>query len=329
LTANTVNGGGKGARSGAQTLLLLAAPLNLPILRALAEGPKRQVELRYETGYPAQTTLRAQLRRLAEIEAIEGQRRNRFPGMLEYELTANGRELLLVAVTLERWLEKAPGGPLPLGANAAKAAIKALAEGWSTTMLRAVAARPMSLTELDRVIGSLSYPSLERRLSALRLAGLVESQAGNGRGTPYSPTGWLRHGMAPLIAAARWERRRRSRLTAPVGPIDVEATMLLALPLLSLPPELSGTCRMAAEVPNADRRLAGTIVEVEGGAVASCSTSMRGNPGAWALGSVPAWLSAMIESDLSGLELGGDYELARALIDGLHRSLFWECLQNV
>jgi DNA-binding HxlR family transcriptional regulator len=322
LTANTVNGGGNGARSGAQTLLLLAAPLNVAILQALAAEAKQQVELRWETGSPAQTTLRAQLKRLVELGAIEKHRRNRFPGALEYELTPRGRELLLVSDALDRWLAIAPDGPLLLGGTAAKAAVKALAEGWSTTMLRALAARALSLTELDRIIGSLSYPSLERRLSALRVAGLVEPQPGDGRGTPYAVTPWLRHGVAPLAVAARWERRHQTPISAPIGRLDVEAALLLAMPLLRLPSELSGRCRLGAELENGKCSLAGALVGIQDGRISTCTTKLQGNSDAWALGSASAWLGALIGGDLASLELGGDSKLAGALVDGLHRTLF-------
>ncbi len=322
MTANTVNGSGNGARSGAQTLSLLAAPLNVLILQALADGPQRQAELRQVAGSPAQTTLRAQLKRLVEIGALEKHRRNRFPGVLEYELTAPGRELLFVAATLERWLDRAPREPLPIGDNAAKAAIKALAEGWSTTMLRALAAGPISLTELDRLIGSLSYPSLERRLSAMRLAGLIERRVGNGRGTPYAVTGWLRRSVAPIAAAIRWERRHAQGAMAPIGRIDVETAFLLAMPLLRLPRGVSGSCRMAAEVANGEKGLAGVTVEVRETRIASCATQLKGSAEAWVLGSFSAWLAAMIDQDPAQLELGGDGSLARALIKGLHGELF-------
>jgi DNA-binding HxlR family transcriptional regulator len=200
LATSSVNGSEIGARSGAQTLVLLAAPLNVSILRALAEGPRQQSELRQAAGSPAQTTLRAQLRHLVEIGAVEMQRRNDFPGALDYELTAAGGGLLDVLLVLEAWLEKAHP-PLTLGGNEAKAAVKALAEGWSTTMLWALAGGPLSLTELDRAIGAVSYPSLERRLSALRLAALVKPAPNRGRGTPYAVTDWLRQAVAPLTAA--------------------------------------------------------------------------------------------------------------------------------
>ncbi len=301
---------------------MLAAPLNHEILLSLEQGPKRQVELRRVTGSPAQTTLRAQLRRLVEAGVIEKHRGNCFPGVLEYSLTASGRELLRVATVLERWLEGAPEGRLPLSSGAAKATIKALAEAWSTAMLRAMAARPLSLTELSRVIATLSYPSLERRLSALRLAGLVESRATEGRGTPYTATRWLRQSIAPIAAAVRWERLHRPEDSPRVGPIDVEAALLLSLPLVELPKEHSGTCRLTAEVASDQRRLAGVMVDVESGLVTSCSTKLEGSQVAWALGSIPAWLAATTEYDLRGLELGGDSDFARALIGGLHAALF-------
>lgn len=323
MAANTVNGSGNGARSGAQTLVLLAMPLNCLILRALSEGSKQQAELRRETGSPAQTTLRAQLKRLVEIGALEKRRRDRFPGVLEYELTAAGRDLLFVAATLDRWLDRAPDGPLPLGGIAAKATVKALADGWSTTMLRALAAGPLSLTELDGIIGSLSYPSLERRLAAMRLTGQAEACRGDGRSRPYAVTEWLRRGVAPLAAAARWERRHLPRSTAPIGRLDTEAAFLLAVPLLRLPAEMSGSCRMAATMPNGkEQRLAGVVVELEGGRVVSCDAQLRGRPDAWALGSTGAWLDAVIEHDTERLELGGDCGLTRELLDGLHGALF-------
>jgi DNA-binding HxlR family transcriptional regulator len=323
LTANTVNGSENGARSGAQTLILLAAQLNVLLLRALQSGPKQQTELRRAAGSPAQTTLRAQLKRLTEIGAVEKRRRNRFPGVLEYELTASGRDLIFVAEVLERWLDTAPEGSLHPSSNAAKAAIKALAEGWSTTMLRALAAGPLSLTELDRIIGTLSYPSLERRLGAMRLSGQIEARPGDSRGTPYAVTDWLRQGVAPLAAAAQWERRHMLESTAPIGRLDTEAAFLLAVPLLRLPAELSGSCRVAAEIPNGGkRRLAGTMVVVRNGQVVSCSTRLLGDPDAWALGSPSAWLSTLIEHDADRLELGGDSEFARTLVEGLHEALF-------
>jgi DNA-binding HxlR family transcriptional regulator len=322
LAENTVNGSGNRARSGAQTLALLADPLNALVIRSLSTEPKRQVELRRETGSPAQSTLRARLKNLEEIGAIAGKRRDAFPGTVEYELEKAGEELLFVAVTLDRWLAAAPHGPLALGTDAAKAAIRALVDGWSSTMLRVLAAGPLSLTELDRLIGSLNYPSLERRLGAMRLAGLVEPVPGNAKGTPYAVTEWLRFGTAPLAAAIRWERHNAPERAAPLGRLDVEAGLLLAVPLVRLANELSGSCRIAVDLSSGHGRSVGLTATFLDGRVASCIAAAGGELDAWISGSPAAWLRAAIEADPSQLELGGDCRLARGLVEGLRISLF-------
>lgn len=323
MTAGTGNGGGNGVRSGAHVLSLLAAPLNDLILRALADGPKRQIDLRRAAGSPAQTTLRAHLKGLEAIGAVEKRRHNAFPGALEYELGTPGTELLYVAKVLEHWLAEAPEGPIQLGSEPAKAAVKSLTDAWSTSILRALAARPLSLTELDRVIAGLSYPSLERRLGAMRLANQIEPLPRNGRGTPYTVTGWLRRAVGPIVAASRWERRNAPETTTAIGRIDVEATFLLAVPLLRLPSQLSGACRIAVELPDgAEHRPAGVLAEVEEGRIASCATRLARAPSASASGSLAAWFRAVIEAAPGSLELGGDCRLAQGLAGGLQRALF-------
>jgi len=323
LTASAANGNGSPARSGTRALGLLAKPLNGAILRGLSKGPTRLIELRRQCGSPAQTTLRAHLRELEELDAIAKQRRNRFPGALEDELEPPGSELLVVLEVLKRWLEEAPEGSLEFGSRGAKAATKALVEGWSSTMLRALAARPLSLTELDGVIGGLNYPSLERRLAAMRLAGQVIACESQGNGTPYRVTEWLRRGIAPLAAAALWERRNAADRSAAITRADVEAAFLLTLPLLQLPPQLSGSCRLGAEMRiSEEHRLVGATAQVDEGQVAFCTARLQGDADAWATGSTMEWLHAVTASDLDGLQMGGDQHLARTVVEGLHKVLF-------
>jgi DNA-binding HxlR family transcriptional regulator len=317
LADETISGSGDRPRPGAQALLLLASPLNVVILRSLSVAPKPQTELRRETGLPAPTTLRNQLSRLVRLGSIEKRRRDRFPGTLEYKLTDSGADLLVAAAVLERWLAEAPGGAQNLAESAAGAAIKALVEGWSTTMIHTLAAEARSLTQLDRVIGSLSYPSLQRRLAALRIAGLVEAEPSRKEGTRYAISDWGRAGIAPLAAAARWEGRHL-RTAPPVTCRDIEASFLLAAPTLRAPAELSGACRMSAEAGENDmRRSVGVIVVVEAGVASSCTTRLRGTVDAWAHGSPTAWLDAVFGPESGQLRCGGNRELARQLIESV------------
>jgi DNA-binding HxlR family transcriptional regulator len=267
--------------------------------------------------------MRARLKGLADAGVIAAPRNGDVArGSFEYQLTAAGEDLLVVTDILERWLAESPDASRPFGGAGAKAAIGALVEGWSAAVLRALAAKPFSIADLDSLIRDFNYPALERRIAAMRLAGQVEAIAAGGRETPYAVTAWLRRGVAPLLAAIHWEAMHIGD-GAPMAGIDAEAVFLLIMPLLKLEGNLLGTCRLAVELPNGrEQRLAGALVGVQNGAVVGCTSRISGSADAWASGSVGAWLQALVEGDITSLELGGNGRLVRALVGGFHRVLF-------
>lgn len=308
-------------RAGEMVLTLLSTPLNFLLLRALEERPMRLAELRQAAGLPAQTTLRGHLASLAELGAIEKRPTAQMPYAVRNELTPMGRDLLVVARLLDNWLGQAPF-PASLDSSAAKGIVKAFVDGWGSTMMRGLAARPMSLTELDRGITELSYPALERRLSSMRMAGLIEACRGEGAGTPYAVTDWARRGIGPLALAADCERvHLRDRAAAPTR-VDVEAAFLLALPLVRLPTDVSGSGQLEVE-PGADSLdgQAGVRVSVERGRVAVCDSVLSPDPGDYAVGSIARWFGAIREGTGGLLRFGRDRGVAPALVSGLHAAL--------
>ncbi len=310
-------------RAGAHSLALLAAPMNVALLRSLSEQPTPLIDLRRAVGNPPQTTMRKHLAALAEVGIVARERDTHFGASVTYTLQKPGTDLLGLARVLERWLTMAPADPIELGSVAARSAIKALAEGWSTTLLRALAARPLTLTELDALISDVSYPSLERRLAAMRLAGQVDPIAATGRGTPYAVTSWLRRAVVPLVSAVCWERRHLAEATPPIGRLDIETAFLLTVPLLRLDEEYSGSCRLAVETAgkNGTRRSVGVLVGIEEGRVAYCRARLEGDATASASGSVSAWYRAIAEGHIDQLEAGGDRALADAIMASIHASL--------
>jgi DNA-binding HxlR family transcriptional regulator len=309
-------------RAGGTILSLLAGPLCVPILRAHLDGPLRLPDLRERLGGAAQTTLRGQIGNLRDIGALERYVRSGMPYTVENELTDVGHGILAVAGTVEAWLLRAPHGPIPLGGELAKGAMRALIAGWDSTLLRALAVRPLSLTELDNVISEVSYPSLERRLSAMRAARQVEMLPDGGVAKPYTVTEWTRLAVAPLVAAGRCECEHMAEATDPLTRLDVEAAFLLAAPLATLPATAGGSCGLAIGTDDDGvdfERLVGVEVEVEAGEVTSCTTSIDSEVRTWAKGPVDAWTTAILEGDSDGLELGGaEPDLAGALIESLY-----------
>jgi DNA-binding HxlR family transcriptional regulator len=313
---------GKGVRTGARVLALLAVPLNGLIVHSLGNGPMRQSDLHRELGNPAQTTLRGHLAKLKALGAVRRQMNGDRAHVVENELTDKGEELLVVIESLAVWLARSPGGPVPLGSEQAKGAVKALAGAWESTVLCTLARAPLSLTQLDRLIGPLSYPALERRLAAMRATGLVEEVKG-GDGRSHSVTAWARRGVGPIAAAARFERLFMEAETPPLEPADVEAAFLLATPIADLPENADGVCSLAAETGDGDaRRFAGVEVAVSRGQVVSCTARVNGSPRNWVLGTAPAWLEAVVHHRPESLRIGGDRHLARGLVRGLHELLF-------
>ena len=310
-------------RSGSEALSLLAAPAILHVLQALEEEPTPLPELRRALGHPPVTTMRTHLRRLADLDLIERRREDRLPRFGQLCDGPCGRGSSGGKDMFAEWLSAEPEAPVKLGTVASKSAVKALAGGWSSGIVRALAARPLALTELNRVIPQLSYPSLERRLTAMRQIGLVQiAPDADGRVSRCEVTGWLRHAVGPLSAAVGWEARYiPERVPAP-GRIDAESALLLAVPLLDLPLDLQGVCRLAVEFRRGGKTdFAGITVEVSKGRVCSFAPRIDGKPDAWATGSVIGWFRWLQEIDGSRIEVGGESALASAVTEGLRDAL--------
>ena len=319
-------------RAGGAVLSLIAGPLCVPILRAHLAGPLRLPDLRERIGGAAQTTLRGQVGNLRGIGALE---RKVIPGMpytVENDLNDCGREILEVATRVEAWLSRAPQGPITLGSEEAKGSLRALVAGWSSTVLRALAARPLSLTQLSGVIDGVSYPALERRLSAMRAVRQIEVLSDRpGKTKPYAVTEWTRQAMGPLLAAARCECKYLGAQAEPPSKIDIEAALLLAVPLASLPPSSRGSCLLAVSEPGdppdpsaaaaPERQIAGVRVDVDAGRV-TCEPGLEGGLVVGAHGTAGAWAKAFVEGSFDELRVGeSDCAFAHPLIEGIHSAL--------
>lgn len=222
----------------------------------------------------------------------------------------------------QRWLHAAPGGPLTLGEEGAREALGALAAGWSSTIVHTLAAQPRTFHQLERASGGLDRVELRERLAAMRRVGLIEPRPSDGEGAIYSVTDWLRAGIAPLVAAARVERRDPRPGMAPIEALDVGATFLLTLPLLALPSALSGACRLEVELDGEEPRATGATAWVEQGRVTSCELRLDREAGAWATGDAGGWLDSVIDPSAGGVRTGGESYLGGALLECLHQSLF-------
>jgi DNA-binding HxlR family transcriptional regulator len=303
-------------------LLLLADPVSVAILRRLADGPLETTELLDRVGFLSRSTYFERMRDLEDLALIARTRTGDVPPVVECRLTSSGERLLPVADFLEAWLEDAPCGPLKLGEAYATATVKALGVAWGSTLLRWLAERPHSLTELEQLVDVFGYRKLERIARDLAEAGLVERVAVGGRLNPYGVTDWARRAAGPLAAAMRWERREIPKRSASATSMEAEGALLLALPLVELRADADGTCVLLVDtdLPRA-RGLGGAIVRI-----------IEGRPVAWApaseletgleadcsvRGATRAWLRTGAGASSSFLRRTGNIDLADEVIASL------------
>jgi hypothetical protein len=184
-----------------------------------------------------------------------------------------------------------------------------------------LAARPLSLTELDRLIVDVNYPALERRLTAMRRVGQITAVSDRGAPTRYRLTTWMRKAVAPILAVCDWEGRSGID-RAVMGRMDAEGIFLLMAPLLNISDSVGGTCRLAIELDNgAPPERAGVVICVEPGRRLACRSDRRIAAPTWACGPVAAWSDCLGLRRSDPIELGGDRGLAEALIGDLRRVL--------
>jgi hypothetical protein len=314
------------ARAGALTLLYLASPMERSVLLALLAEAATGVEVMDDLEVPDPEDP-VGLEIIADPYLVEPADPDADPDApIGWDTTLRaapaGHELLFVGLILERWLNNCPEKSLQVG-PAAGPALSGLLSGWSSTVMHALAAKPLTIAEATEVVGTLSYDVVEERIEGMEDAGQLQALPQAGGEIRSAPTDWLREGIAPLAAAARMEHRFPFGDTAPIAALDVEAAFLLTLPLLELPAELSGSCSLAVELDEGVfPSPAGVSARVEERRVVSVEARPDEEADVWATASAADWLDTLIETDAKLVRTGGERHLARRLIYELHQTLF-------
>lgn len=241
------------------------------------------------------------------------------------QLTAKGEETLYVSGAIERWLSRCPQGPLELGLAGARA-LAPMVCSWSMALTHALAAGPLTLEELRRSLVDFEPGHVERRLEMLVDSGQAEALHGTGQAPTYALTDWGREAVSPIVAAVRYELRYPEENILPPDVFDVEAAFQMALPLIRVPADVSGTVRAGVRIadPEAeeDDLVVGSTVEVADGRVTASSPLLERAPETWATGTPLDWCETVTDPAEAKLDLGGDVALAQGLVEALHERLF-------
>ncbi|HEX7245667.1 MAG TPA: winged helix-turn-helix transcriptional regulator [Solirubrobacterales bacterium] len=309
-------GGADRARAGSRVLGLLSDALNASILRALLRGPLPVSELACHLSPTSRTTRFGRLRELEDLGVIAREKRPGTPPVSYCSLAPAGRSLLPVVGRFAEWLASDPSGPSSPDDLTGARKIKALANAWDTTVLRWLAERPCSLTELDSLSPSaVSHHEARKSREGLSAAGLIAPVESRDRRRPYAPVSWARCVAGCIAAAIGWELAFLEASAFPSS-VDVETLLLLLLPLVdSIPVPHGSVCALqvdqSGDLP---------VATVEEGRIVPGATDVdSGNGRASRIsGSAESWLHAIVHGRTESLSMQGRTRLTTALVSGIH-----------
>lgn len=314
--------------AGSVGLSAFSHPLTGNILRAHKAGPMYSSELKAQLSWASPTSLRLATEEMRGAGTLVRLGNGSGSRATASELTPSGRGLLEVGGAVDNWLLRAPGEAIEPANPAGPSAVKALIDGWDSTIVHELAKRPVTHSELSSAIPDLSHHSIGRRLAKLHSAGLVSKTPESNGAKRVEPGSWLGQAIAPLCVAARWERTYLDGRARPIGQAEIEAAFLLILPLLRLPSDANGACALAVVPPGAigtgqDPTLAAVSVVVREGQIVSSKYESSISLASWAQGDLGGWLAAVIDDDTAGLRFhGARARLIRQLVGAIHRLLF-------
>lgn len=315
MTAPAVKEESESVPIGVTALSVLADPLNFAILQRLKGGALTAAKLLADL--PASRATRfKRLRDLEGLGLIAREKRSGWPPPTYCRLSAAGGGLLSVAKRFEAWLGQGREGGCRDEIERVMA-LKALASGIASTLLRWLGEGPRSATELEALTPSeVSHHDVQRTLRALSEAGLAEpSPRRVGRRLPYALTAMGHKAAVPLIAMLQWEGEHllEGALDADQEALVAETLIYLAAPLVSTPPRANGFCSIGVA---RHRTIRMAILE---GRIEARLFDPGEETQAQVLGSGRDWLDALAKRRPELLETRGDTDLIGALMLALQR----------
>ncbi len=291
------------------------------IMRELADGPLRPVELRDRIGRIPHTTLLEKLDLLVRSGVIVREERGgRAAGVLQH-LSGAGTALLDLADSVLESLRSDPTAPqLVFGSSSGPPALRVLADDATPDLLLALAGRPQRAANLERSL-HLSRSQLDTRLKALELAKYVSRESDR-----YFLNDAGRETTAFLVSAARLEEKFSLPGATKTCPRHIAALLTVAVPLVPLPTAGADLFELTVECGPGEGDESEAICLLRSGPgnvlSAELAPTRNGTASARAGGPVKDWCAALIDGQIEALRFGGEPELMTQLISDLHERLF-------
>jgi len=184
-------------------------------------------------------------------------------------------------------------------------------------ILRALSERGLTCTELERRLPGRTRSTLERRLGALRHAGLIHSRhMADQREVHHELTVHARKAGTVIVTVARWHWRWTPE-QIPALAADVPGLICLIAPLVRMPVDMEGTCLLHVEHQPAAPAQAHVHLSVAEGRVTPLPLGSTRPPCARMHAEDAAWVEALCSGDPKGITVEGARALGHAVLAGL------------
>ncbi len=282
------------------------------LVALLGHGPMQRGKLKDCAPYISPSTFERALHRLAlaglvASRPLAGDGRRRL-----YELTPAAHELLQIAhevIAVEAWAPPALRGP------EAESLMSALADEHARMIPRELVDGPLPYIELCSRLPELSDSTFAKHLALLTGCGLVRVQPGS---RPDEHTYTLTE-LAPALARAlALAARLRLRMTpedAPwlTGDLPSFLRLLELAPALRAPGDARGAVLLHVIPAEGERGWPDVEIALEHGRISQRRPG-TGQPRASARALPVAWWDAVLDGDLTGVEIEGYVPLAHTLL---------------
>ena len=308
---------------GVRALKLLAEEWTVAVLRGLAGGALRPIELERALPDAGHSVLVLRLRHLLDGGLVTCEHRPGVPPQARsagvphearYSLTDAGRMRLEVTAEAGRWEEiwcsqlerRGPAGVL---------AVRLLADRYTREIMLLLADGALSPADLGGRVCGLGRSALRRRLGELVLGGLL--RRGRGRVLRYELTAGARHLALVAMLAGRWEWQW-SRPQHPAPGSDLHDLLRVLAPVAQIPESMAGICRLHLDARGADdpdiylAAQAGSVLALAGAPAAPAQAVGHATP--------EAWCDALLHRE-GPIAISGNQALLAAVIAALSAAL--------
>lgn len=304
-------------------LKFLGAGATGAILMALGPRPLRTKKLTERIPTYAPRTVYRHARALCDLGLVDRQETAGVPSSVIHSLSdPAGRELFRL---LDGYAAVArPRPDAPRNGDGIWASIGLIGEMWESGWMDELSLGGRSATDLSEATAGLTFHQTSRRTQQMISWDLLSKSGGSGQRKRYHLTDQARRGMALIAGVGRWRLRHTPGDEHGLTALEMAVVLRACLPLIELPDHPGMNIKLGiVGAPNELGERGSETLSGNVGMTGSVRSVIdKPQPDSWALCTVDAWFSAILDGNRGRMRVGGDLDLVDSCLKQLYDVLW-------